>query len=106
VVVEPFTVIRNSVIMDDVNIKSHSHISNSVVAEGVKVGIGFMTDTTPSTVRLHEYSHSKQLGAIIGEDSTIGHGVVVNSGVIIGCRVNISSQKTIDRNVPNGTVIM
>ena len=29
-----------------------------------------------------------------------------NSGVIIGCHTDIAPKKTIDKNIPNGTVVM
>jgi len=106
VTIEPFNQIKNSIIMDDVVVGSHGNISNSVISDGVRLGSGFITDTTPSTIRLREYSHSKELGAIIGEDSVLGHNVVVNSGVIIGCQTEIAPQKTIDKNIPNNSNVL
>jgi glucose-1-phosphate thymidylyltransferase len=106
VTIEPFTQIKNSIVMDDVVVRSQGNISNTVISDGVQIGSGLVTDTTPSKIRLHEYSHSKELGAIIGEDSNIGHSVIVNSGVIIGCQTEIAPQKTIDKNIPNGSNVL
>jgi len=106
VTIEPFTSIRNSILMDDVQIGSSGRLSNSILAEGVHAGSGLVTDTETGRVMMDEYAMARELGAVIGEDTAIGHGVVIHGGVIIGTGCRISSGRIVRDNVADNAQVL
>ncbi len=104
--IDPFTSIRNSIIMDDVSMGTGCMLANSVIAEGVRIGASFVTDTARRSVHLEEYATTKELGAVIGEDSIIGHGVVTESGLLIGTECKIGSRRIVRDNVSDGAKVL
>ncbi len=107
VTIHPFTEIRESVIMDEVEVESHSFISNSVLGRGCRVGTGFSTNTGRANIRIEgEFVEVEKIGSMIGEYTDIGSHVTTLSGVIIGrkCRVNPGSRIT--HNLPTGSIVM
>jgi glucose-1-phosphate thymidylyltransferase len=105
--VQPFSLIRHSVLMNDVQIGSSSSISNSVVGEGVRIGSHFVANNSEAQIEIESGFHKvKDIGAIIGEDSDIGDQVVARSGVIIGARCKVSSSKKVEGRIPNRAVVV
>ena len=106
-VVNPFNEIRNSVIMDDVHIASHSTISHSVIGLGTRIGNNFSTGPGEATAEIEqEFKKLKDIGVMIGEDSIIGNGVATEPGIIIGRRCKVSSLNRITKNIPSKTNVM
>ncbi len=106
-VIHPFSEIRNSVIMDNAHIGSSSFISNSIIARGSIIDNNFSSVPGSSTIEIdHEFKQLKNLGAMIGEDCTIGSHVVVDPGVIIGRKCNIAPIKRITKNISSGSKVM
>ena len=106
-VINPFTEVRNSVIMKDTHIGSNSFISNSIVAKGTIIGNHFSSTEGENIVEIEdEFKKLENLGAIIGEDCTIGSHVIVDPGIIIGRKCDISPIKRIIKNVSSGSKVM
>ena len=106
-VVHPFSEIRNSVIMDDTHIGSHSFITHSIIAKGNIIGHNFSNISGQKTIEIEkEYTTVDNIGAMIGEDCNIGSNVVIEPGKIIGRKCKITSIKNINQNIPTGSTVM
>ncbi len=106
-VVHPFNEIRNSVIMNDVHIASHSTISHSVIGMGTRIGNNFSIIPGEATAEIEqEFKKLKDIGVMIGEDSVVGDGVATEPGIIIGRQCKVSSLNRITKNIPSKTNVM
>jgi glucose-1-phosphate thymidylyltransferase len=107
VVVHPFCEIRNSVIMEDVRIGSHSSVSHSVLGRGTVIDNHFTGLTGKAVIDVEgEFNKLEKIGVMIGEDCTIGSNVVVDPGRIIGGRGIIGSLSRIIEDIPSGSKVM
>lgn len=105
--VSPFTVIQNSLLMETIRVGSHSFIGNSVIGDGVRIGNNFTTYVGDTDIKLNLEFHSvENIGCIVGEDSDIGAGVVMETGVIVEDDCTISPGKTVRKNVPHGSRVV
>lgn len=105
VTVEPFTVIRNSLIMSDCGIGPHSLLSQCVLGYGTRVRSHLMAQSDDSYVNLEEtFYRVPMIGTLIGEDCSIGSGVVMEPGTIIGPKSKIMSGSRVRGNIPTGTI--
>ncbi|MCJ7570780.1 MAG: sugar phosphate nucleotidyltransferase [Candidatus Thermoplasmatota archaeon] len=106
-VIHPFTEIQNSIIMNDVHIGSSSFIRNSVIARGSILRHNFTSSSDECTIEIEgEFKKVENIGSLIGEDCTIENHVVVDPGVIIGRKCNISSMKRIRKNIQSNSKVM
>ena len=106
-VVHPFSQVRNSVIMNDVHLGSNSFIKNSIVGRGTIINNNFSSLSGNNTIEIEgEFKKLNNIGAMIGEDCTIGSHVVVESGVIIGRKCKIDHMKRITKNVSSFSKVM
>jgi glucose-1-phosphate thymidylyltransferase len=107
VTVAPFSQVEHSIIMDDIMIDSFSHISNSIVSNGTRLGSHFVASASESQVQMGRQLYEvRRMGTIIGEDCEIEHHVVAMPGTIIGANCKIASLKDIRQNLPNNTNVM
>jgi len=103
----PFTVLENSVLMNDVQLNSGSYVSHSVIGEGVDLSPQFCAVESEAHVKLEsEFRKVSRLGVLIGERTVIGSQVTVNSGCIIGSNCRIANHSTINSNVEDNTRVM
>jgi len=106
-VVNPFSEINNSVIMDDVQIRSNSYISHSIIGKGTIIGNNFSNISGKTTVEIEsEFKKLEKLGAIIGEDCNIASNVVVEPGIIIGKRCEVGSLNRITKHISSNSKVM
>ena len=106
-VVNPFTEIRNSVVMKDTHIGSNSFITNSVVSRGSIIGHNFSSESGENIIEIEgEIKKIKDLGVLIGQDCTIGNHVSADPGVIIGRKCKIESMKRIRKNIESNSKVM
>jgi glucose-1-phosphate thymidylyltransferase len=107
VTIAPFCELEHSIIMDDIQIESFSHISNSIISNGTRIGSHFVASASKSQVQVRRESiEVKQMGSIIGEDCTIGHHVVSTPGCIIGTHCTIASLKELRDNIANNSNVV
>lgn len=99
VCIDSSTEIKHSIIMDDVSIGMSSRVCNSILASGSQIGAHVVTDTYR-----HEIGEKK--GCIIGSDTTVHSGAIIDSGLIIGNNCQLAGGKRIYRSLPDGCVVM
>jgi glucose-1-phosphate thymidylyltransferase len=105
--VHPFTSIKHSIIMNDSEIGVSSIISNSIIGEGVRIGPHFVAASGEAFIHSVLGDHSLQdIGTIIGEDTSIGEGVISSPGTILGANCKISPQNKLEGEFPNRTVVV
>lgn len=105
--ISPFTIIRHSLLMNDIEIGSSSTISNSVIGDGVQIGSHFTATNDKALIATDSGYHTvDDIGSIIGEDSEIGNQVTAKSGLLMGARCKISSSKMIEGHLPNKSIVM
>ncbi len=103
----PFTVLENSVLMDDVQLSSGSYVSHSVIGEGVEIAPQFSAVEAEAHVTLdEECKRVQRLGVLIGENTIIGSQVSTKSGIIIGSDCRIGHHSKVDCNVESKTKVM
>ncbi|AGB50030.1 UDP-N-acetylglucosamine diphosphorylase/glucosamine-1-phosphate N-acetyltransferase [Methanomethylovorans hollandica DSM 15978] len=103
-----FTNIRNSIIMNDVRMGSHGYVSDSVIGSNCHIGPYFITetDTNLSIIMNGELQRAEKLGTIIGDDTDVGHRVLVKAGVIISINCHIGSGNVVDKALHRGTLVL
>ena len=102
VIIEPFTYINNCLIMSSVRVGSHSHVSHSVLDDGVKVGPGLSAPTGRShAVVDREVFRLPDTGALIGQDTIIGSRVVISPGRVVGAGCHIEDGERVSVNIEN-----
>jgi glucose-1-phosphate thymidylyltransferase len=84
VVISPFTVIRNSVIGDDVNIGPGCVIYNSVIDKGCVIRGLFAACSAPTEVKIGGESYTVDVGVMMGEGCNLGNSITANPGTILG----------------------
>ncbi|HUT27244.1 MAG TPA: bifunctional sugar-1-phosphate nucleotidylyltransferase/acetyltransferase [Methanomassiliicoccales archaeon] len=88
--VAPFTAIYNSIIMNNVSIGSHSHISRAVIDDGCRIGTGFSASSGLAQVRVEEeFFKVEKAGSMIGEFTKVGPKAVLSAGTIVGANSRI-----------------
>jgi glucose-1-phosphate thymidylyltransferase len=102
-VVQPFSEIHNSIIMNDTHIGSQTYISHSIIGRGGIIGSHLSTIPGPATLEIeNEFMKLHNVGTMIGEDCTIGHNVVIEPGRIIGRNCSISSLTRVMKHISSG----
>ena len=105
--INPFTEIRNSVIMEDVHIGSNSFITNSIIARGTIIKNHFSNILGEDTIEIEgEFKKVKNIGVMIGEDCVIESQVVAEPGIIIGRKCKIAPLKKLNNNIPSESKVM
>lgn len=103
-----FTQVQNSIIMNNTRIRSHGSISNSVIGLNNIIGPYFVAEDRENVrIELEDELHTaEKLGAITGDDITIGHRVLVKAGSMISHNCQIESGKTIARLLPENSIVV
>jgi UDP-N-acetylglucosamine diphosphorylase / glucose-1-phosphate thymidylyltransferase / UDP-N-acetylgalactosamine diphosphorylase / glucosamine-1-phosphate N-acetyltransferase / galactosamine-1-phosphate N-acetyltransferase len=103
----PYTYIEESLIGDSVSLSSHSHLSHCVLDEGVTSGPGLQCPAEAAVSRVDlEYFNIKKIGALVGESSTIGAGVVIEPGCIVGAGCKIASNSRVSGTLENRSIVV
>jgi glucose-1-phosphate thymidylyltransferase len=104
--VEPYTVIKNCILMSNCSIGAHSYLSHCVLGYGVKSQSHLMGAGAEAYVNIaDEFYKVPHIGSIIGEDSAFGTGVSLEPGTIVGAGCKVSSGARITRNLPNRSLV-
>jgi glucose-1-phosphate thymidylyltransferase len=103
----PYSYIEESLIGKNVNLSSHTHLSHCVLDEGVTSGPGLQCPAEAAISRVdQEFFNIKNIGALVGENSTIGAGVVIEPGCIVGAGCKISSQARVSGILDNRSIVV
>ena len=102
-----FSYIKNSILMNDTRVSTHSNISNSVVGSNVTTGPNFITEEGEELhiILGNELHEAEKLGTVIGDDTDIGGNVLVRAGKMVSSNCRISSGKTISEDVPTNALL-
>ncbi|MDK2830665.1 MAG: UDP-N-acetylglucosamine diphosphorylase / glucose-phosphate thymidylyltransferase [Methanolobus sp.] len=102
-----FSYIKNSILMNDTRVSTHSNISNSVVGSNVTTGPNFITEEGEELhiILGNELHEAEKLGTVIGDDTDIGGNVLVHAGKMVSSNCRISSGKTISEDVPTNALL-
>ncbi len=106
VAVEPFTVIGDTIIMDDTSVGSHSRIIDAVTGERCILADHTSTWTVPGLMEIEGIATRSEFGAILGDtvacgSFTVFKNSIIGNNVIIEGRADLSSRYIQD----NSTVI-
>jgi UDP-N-acetylglucosamine diphosphorylase/glucosamine-1-phosphate N-acetyltransferase len=105
--VQPFTFIEESLITSNVTIGSHGHLSHCVLDDGARIGPGFRAPADAAVAQVDkEFFHLPRIGALVGENSRIGSGVVISSGCIIGAECKIGNLAKVIDNLENRSIVV
>jgi len=105
--VQAFSVIENSILMDDVLVGPQSHIAHSVLGEGVRVASNLMASARRADAQIEGEWHAVDpIGALVGEDTEVRDGVVIEPGSVVGARCRIGPLSRVRGSLPNGTTVM
>jgi len=105
VTLEPFTVIGNSLIMDDTSIGSHSRIEDAVIGEGCRIADHASTLPVPSLLSIEGKAQKAEFGAVLGDRVTTAPFTVFRT-CIVGNGVTIREGRTITQILPDNTLVM
>jgi len=102
----PLTEIYNSVIGNGVEIGSGSTVHDSIIDKGCNIGMHFIARSCQVEIKVDGEYHQVEMGAMIGEHSTIQDMVIVEPGVAIGTHTRIKGLKVIDKNIPDQSLVV
>ena len=91
VTVEPFTYLKNSIVMSDTYIGAQSRVVDSIIGEGCSL----------EQVGTSSYG----FGAVIGDRTTVGAFTRLR-GAVIGNNVDIDGGRLIETEIPNDTRVI
>ena len=93
--------------MSNVRIGSHSHLSNSVIDDGVWAHAGLFASSSCAFARVDkELFRLNAIGALIGQDTSIGARVVICPGSIIGAGCKINDGVKVSGNLENRSAVV
>jgi UDP-N-acetylglucosamine diphosphorylase/glucosamine-1-phosphate N-acetyltransferase len=100
--------IQNSIIMNDVRIGSGSYISNSIIGANNNIGPHFSTEVGRDLKIemkgiLH---HAELLGTVIGDDNTVSNRVLIRAGKMIGNDCSVEAGVTVQKDIPQGSIVV
>ncbi|MDD3621474.1 MAG: sugar phosphate nucleotidyltransferase [Methanofollis sp.] len=103
--IEPFTMIGQSLILDDVRIGSHARITDAVIGTGSCLGDHMTTVPYKSIFSIEGELIRAKFGAIVGDNVRTAPFCVLKN-CIIGNGVEVEDGKTIYGEVPDGARII
>lgn len=99
----PRALVARSLVLDGARIGPGAIVESSVIAEGVTIGAGAVLGADDAEIaagdRVH---HVHNIGAIVGEGTTIGPGAVIHPGTIIGTGARIAPGAVVQGRIPDG----
>jgi len=106
-VIHPFCTIRDSVLMNDVRLGSNCFFAHSIIGKGTIINNSCSSVPGKTTVYVDdECTKLPILGAMIGDDCTLGSNIVIKPGCIIGRNCVIHPLTSITESIPSQTRVM
>ncbi len=105
VVIAPLSVIKNSVIGNDISIGSGCIIEDSVIDKGCIIKGHFTACSGEAEIKTNQEYHKVIIGAMLGEGCSLGNSVVAQPGVIVGNHSQIQALKLIGGRLPDKSLI-
>ncbi len=105
--VQPFSIVKNSLVMKGVEIGPNSIVERSVIGDGVHINGNFSSNVNKAQkVVGNDIKTIERIGCMIAEDTVIGSGVTVKEGVIIGSTCTVGSGTMVRDNIPSFTKVL
>lgn len=105
--IDSFSLLSNCLVMNNVDIGSHSHVSHSVLDDGVKIATGLAAPAGTAFARVEdEFFRLERVGSLIGEGTEIGAEVVISPGSIVGAGCRVGSGVRVTGNLENKSVVV
>ena len=103
-----FTEIENSIVMSDARIGAGSYLAHSIIGTHNVLGHHFLTEAGKDLKIemkgiLH---HADELGTVIGDNNTIGPGVLVKAGRMIATGCSVDSGVKVTRDIPQDSTVL
>ncbi|NMB79943.1 MAG: NTP transferase domain-containing protein [Methanomicrobiales archaeon] len=106
VTLEPFTMMGDTLVMDDTSIGSHSRIMDSVIGERCNLADHSSTSTATGLMEIEGTAILSQFGAILGDTVTSGPFSTYRN-TILGNNVTVEgSGRIISRIIPDGSTVI
>lgn len=103
----PFSYVSHCLIMSNAVIGSHTHLSRSVIGDGVRANAGLFAPSDACIVRAdREVFQLTDVGAHIGQDTNVGSRVVISPGSVIGADCRIDDGVRVSGNLENKSVVV
>ena len=103
---DPFTVVRDAIIMDDTAIGSHSCIIDTVIGERCTLADHTSVSMATGLMDIEGCAIRSEFGAILGDNMASG-SFTVYKNCVVGNNVTIEGQKIISsRNIPDGSMVI
>ncbi len=103
--IEPFTYVKNSIIMDDSGIGSHSRITDTVMAEGCVLGDHTTTAVGEDLFEIEGRVLKAGFGAILGDRVTSAPFTVFKN-CLVGNNVTVGSGRVVPHMVGDDAVVI
>jgi len=101
VTVGPNAVISNAVVLPDATIEAGAVVRDCIVGENATVGPNSTVVGGNAKVVVEDEVHRDvRLGGVVGDNSILGGGVVVDPGTVVGDDATVESGVTLDGRVP------
>ncbi len=105
VVISPFTEIKNSVIGDDANIGPGCIIEDSVIDKSCIINSHFSARSSQTEIKINDEHHLVNVGAMLGENCSLGDNIVAQPGVIVGNYSQVKALKLISGRLPDRSLV-
>ena len=103
----PFSLVDNSILMDDVDVGPGCILQDSVAGMGAKLRAAVAAARGKASAQIEgEWHEVESVGGLIGEDAEIGSGTVIESGTIVGARARVGANARLRGAIPNGGVVV
>ena len=106
VLISPFTEVRNSTIGDDVHVGTGAIIQDSVIDRGCVIGGRFTACSGEAEIKVDGEYHSVKVGAMLGENCTLGDSVTAQPGVVVGNYGQVKAHNLISGRIPDRSLIV
>jgi NDP-sugar pyrophosphorylase family protein len=106
VVIEPFSLIENSVIGDDVHIGAGADINSSVIDSGCVIDCHFSTVNAETEVKIGDEYHRAQFGVMMGSSCHLKANVVAQSCTMLGNSSLVSPLKILSGILPDRSLVV
>lgn len=104
--VEPNATIKNSVVFPDASIEAGAVVKDSIIGAGATIGANTTIRGGISTVTIRETIHNDvRLGAVVGDNTELGGGVVLSTGTIVGNAATIGEGCTVSGRIGDGETV-
>jgi glucose-1-phosphate thymidylyltransferase len=106
VIIEPFTVIGNTIVMDDTTIGSQSHVIDTIIGERCRLADHLSISTIPGIHDIEGVPTRSEFGAILGDSITSGPFSILKNS-LIGNNVTIEGHARLSsRQIQDNSLVI